>query len=48
VDRNLIPTQKELTICGTKVYFPHQPYEVQVAYMEEVLRAVRKGDNALL
>lgn len=36
------------TIAGVPVDFPYDAYEVQLAYMEKVLLALKGGQNALL
>lgn len=35
-------------VCGFEVEFPHKPYGVQLAFMNQVLRAIDHEDNALL
>jgi hypothetical protein len=37
VDRRLTTEQKELTVANTKIYFPYDPYPVQLDYMRNVL-----------
>lgn len=48
INRKLISEQKELTISDTKVYFPYEPYNVQVEYMKNVLDALKNSSNAVL
>ena len=38
----------EIDFGDVKVLFPHDPYSVQVSYMEAVVRALKGGSNALL
>ncbi|CAD8174994.1 unnamed protein product [Paramecium octaurelia] len=48
IDSNMCKKQVQLMIDNTPVHFPHQPYEVQKAYMESVIQALNKKQNALL
>jgi regulator of telomere elongation helicase 1 len=48
IERRLIGGQKELTINDTKVYFPYEPYKVQVEYMQNVMDALKLSGNAVL
>ena len=36
------------TVAGVPVDFPYEAYEVQLAYMEKVVLALSRGQNALL
>lgn len=36
------------SIRGHEVHFPHQPYGVQLSFMEKMLRTLNEGANALL
>lgn len=38
----------QLDVAGVQVEFPFTPYDVQVQYMEKVVRALQQGCNALL
>jgi regulator of telomere elongation helicase 1 len=40
--------QTHLEIAGLPVLFPFEPYSCQVAFMEAAIRAVQRGENALL
>ena len=44
----MIKNQKEVTIENQKMYFPYEPYEVQVEYMRNVILALNNKSNALL
>ena len=35
-------------ISGCDVYFPHQPYGVQLSFMNKVITSLEAGNNALL
>lgn len=35
-------------VAGFEVEFPHKPYGVQLAFMNQVLRAIDHDENALL
>ncbi|CAD8071079.1 unnamed protein product [Paramecium primaurelia] len=48
IDSNICKKQVSLMLDNTPVYFPHQPYEVQKIYMESVIKALNKKQNALL
>ncbi|CAK77033.1 unnamed protein product (macronuclear) [Paramecium tetraurelia] len=48
IDGNMCKKQASLVLDNTPVYFPHQPYDVQKSYMESVIRALNKKQNALL
>lgn len=37
-----------IDINGVLVKFPYQPYDVQRNYMEKVIEALDKGENAIL
>jgi superfamily II DNA or RNA helicase len=37
-----------LTLNGVEVHFPFKPYECQEAYMQKVLDALLKSENAIL
>ncbi|CAK71705.1 unnamed protein product (macronuclear) [Paramecium tetraurelia] len=47
IDSNMCNEQVQLMIDNTPVYFPHQPYEVLKVYMESVINALNKKQNAL-
>lgn len=42
LNKALAQKHKELTIGGTPVLFPYEPYKVQVDYMTEVIRSLDK------
>lgn len=48
VDKKLAKEQKELKIHDTKIYFPYEPYDVQIEYMRNVIEALEKKGNGLL
>ena len=37
-----------MKICGYEVEFPHQPYGVQMSFMNKVLQTIEHRQNALL
>lgn len=41
-------THVSLMAHGVKVFFPFEPYDVQRAYIESVIKALNSGQNALL
>lgn len=41
-------THRKLRLSEHEVYFPYDPYDVQNAYMDKVLKAIKDGENALL
>ena len=43
IDSSLISKQVKLNILGIEVYFPYQPYENQILYMQKVIEALKKN-----
>ena len=48
IDSSLISKQVKLNILGIEVYFPYQPYENQILYMQKVIEALKKNCIAAL
>ena len=48
IDKKLIIHQKETEIEKRRVYFPYEPYEVQVQYIKKVFNALDSKTNAVL
>ena len=48
LDQNKLHKQTKLEIKGITVYFPHKPYENQIAYMTKVIEACQKRTLAAL
>lgn len=43
IDHALKNTQTQIKIEGIPVYFPYQPYNLQVDYMKAVIQAINKS-----
>lgn len=43
-----MPTQHKTNILNIPVYFPYEPYDLQLDYMKAVIKAASAKDNALL
>jgi hypothetical protein len=44
----MLKIQIKRNINGIPIYFPFEPYNLQVTYMKHVIEALQNGENALL
>jgi CRISPR/Cas system-associated endonuclease/helicase Cas3 len=46
--RPVVPPPVTYRVAGHDVAFPHQPYGVQIMFMDRVITTIETGENALL